>query len=172
MTIILTSGSLWNYYRDEIKEANENNAANNRINDNKTIASKSFEYKTKLKESTPNNNNILDAEVFVPLKYLSIFWRSFDFPLINCEIEIDLSWWKECRKPEISIIYTIPLNPDANQPAQQAAAIQTTRATFQINNAKFYVPVVTLSINDNIKFLENIKQGFKRTIFGTNIDMK
>ena len=43
MTIILTSGSLWNYYRDEIKEANENNAANNRINDNKTIASKSFE---------------------------------------------------------------------------------------------------------------------------------
>ena len=92
MTIILTSGSLWNYYRDEIKEANENNAANNRINDNKTIASKSFEYKAKLKESTPNNNNILDAEVFVPLKYLSTFWRSFDFPLINCEIEIDLSW--------------------------------------------------------------------------------
>ena len=73
MTIILTSGSLWNYYRDEIKDANENNATNNRINDNKTIASKSFEYKTKLKESTPNNNNILDAEVFVPLKYLSIF---------------------------------------------------------------------------------------------------
>ena len=41
---------------------------------------------------------------------------------------------------------------------------QTTGATFQINNAKLYVPVVTLSINDNIKFLENIKQGFKRTI--------
>ena len=92
MTIILRSGSLWNYYRDEIKETNENYAANNRINDNKTIASKSFEYKTKLKESTPNNNSILDAEVFVPLKYLSIFWRSFDFPLINREIEIDLSW--------------------------------------------------------------------------------
>ena len=43
-------------------------------------------------------------------------------------------------------------------------AIQTTGATFQINNAKLYVPVVSLSINDNIKFLENIKQGFKRTI--------
>ena len=39
-----------------------------------------------------------------------------------------------------------------------------TGATFQINNAKLYVPVATLSINDNIKFLENIKQGFKRTI--------
>ena len=40
----------------------------------------------------------------------------------------------------------------------------TTGVTFQINNAKLYVPVVTLPINDNIKFLENIKQGFKRTI--------
>ena len=42
---------------------------------------------------------------------------------------------------------------------------KATSATFQINNAKVYVPVVTLPINDNIKFLENIKQGFKRTIF-------
>ena len=40
----------------------------------------------------------------------------------------------------------------------------TTGATFQINNTKLYAPVVTLSINDNIKFLETIKQGFKRTI--------
>ena len=39
-----------------------------------------------------------------------------------------------------------------------------TGATFQINNAKLYVSVVTLSINDNFKFLENTKQGFKRTI--------
>ena len=40
----------------------------------------------------------------------------------------------------------------------------TASATFQINNDKLYAPVVTLSINDNIKFLENIKQGFKRII--------
>ena len=33
-----------------------------------------------------------------------------------------------------------------------------------ISSTKLYVPVVTLLINDNIKFLENIKQGFKRTI--------
>ena len=38
-------------------------------------------------------------------------------------------------------------------------------ATFQTINAKLYVPVVTLSINDNVKFLENIKQGFKITIY-------
>ena len=93
----MVSGSLWNYYRDEINDyPNENNTANNRINNNKTIASKSFEYKKKLMGSTPEDNNILDAEVVIPLKYLSNFWRSFDLPLINCEIEFDLLWSKEC----------------------------------------------------------------------------
>ena len=58
----------------------------------------------------------------------------------------------------------MPGNPDANPSVPDVAAIQTTSATFQINNAKLYVPVVNLSINDNIKFLENIKQDFKRTI--------
>ena len=42
------------------------------------------------------------------------------------------------------------------------AAIQKTGVTSQINNAKLYIPFVTLFINDNIKFLGNIKQGFKR----------
>ena len=44
------------------------------------------------------------------------------------------------------------------------AARQTTGAAFQISNAKLYVPVASFSINDGIKVLENIKQGFKRTI--------
>ena len=40
----MTSESLWNYYRDKINDgANENNAARNKINNNKTITSKSFE---------------------------------------------------------------------------------------------------------------------------------
>ena len=43
----IISGSLWNHYRDELNDfAIENNNANNRINKNKTITSKSFEYKT------------------------------------------------------------------------------------------------------------------------------
>ena len=58
----------------------------------------------------------------------------------------------------------MPGNPDANAPLPEVAAIQTTGATFQINNAKRYVPVVTLSINDNINFFEKIKHGFKRII--------
>ena len=55
-------------------------------------------------------------------------------------------------------------NPKANPPVSAVAATKATSATFQINNAKRYVPVVTLSINDSIKFFENIRQGFKRTI--------
>ena len=52
----MTSGSFWNYYRDEINyDANEN--VNNRINNSKIITSKSLEYKTKLVGSTPNNDN-------------------------------------------------------------------------------------------------------------------
>ena len=57
----------------------------------------------------------------------------------------------------------MPASPDSNPPVQEVAARQT-EATFQINNTKFYVSFVTLSINNNINFLENIKQGFKRTI--------
>ena len=49
--------------------------------------------------------------------------------------------------------------------------IQTTGTTFQINNAKLYISVVTFSINDNIKFLENTKQRFKQRIV-TNMDLK
>ena len=84
---------LWNYYRDEVNDSDdENNDANNfRINNNKTTTSKSFEYKTKLIGSTPDNGGRLDAKVVVPLKYLSNFLRSLDLPLIDCEIGLDLS---------------------------------------------------------------------------------
>ena len=77
-----TSGSLWNYHRNEInRSANENNGANNyRINNNKTKTNKSFGYTTKTIGRTPNDNNILDEEVILPLKYLSNFWRSLNFP--------------------------------------------------------------------------------------------
>ena len=50
------------------------------------------------------------------------------------------------------------------------AKIQTTRATFQINNVKLYVPVVTLSINDSIKFLENKSKDLKEQFLRTDID--
>ena len=125
--------------------------------------------KTKLIGNMPNNNNILEAEVVVPLKYLGNFWRSLDLPLINFEIELDLSWSKEHIISEISIIPRV--SGDAN-PAVQEVAVMQTSATFQINNAKLYVPVATFSVNDNVQFLENIKQEFKGQFLGTNIGLK
>ena len=80
--------------------------------------------------------------------------------MINCEIELDLTWSKYFIISEISITPAIADNPGANPPVPVVAARQTTGVKFQINNTKLYVPVVNLSINDNIKFLENIKEGF------------
>ena len=64
--------------------ANENNDANNfRINNNKKITSKSFEYKTKITGKILDDNNRSNTEVVALLKYLSNFWRFLDLPLIN-----------------------------------------------------------------------------------------
>ena len=54
----MTSGSLWNCYRDEVNNsANETDDNDNMINNIKTTASKSFKYKTKVIGSTSNNNS-------------------------------------------------------------------------------------------------------------------
>ena len=84
----MTLGGLWNYYRDEMSDANENDDANNKINNNKTTTTKHFEYKTKSIGSTPNNNCRSKAEFIVPLEYLSYF---LNFSFINCETEPDLT---------------------------------------------------------------------------------
>ena len=78
------------------------------------------------------------------LKYLSNCWRSLDLSLINCEIELDLLWTKDC----------VLIEQNNN----------ITGVNFVVTCTKLYVQVVTFSVNDNINFLENIKQGFKRTI--------
>ena len=118
----------------------------------------------KLKGTTLNGNNILNGEDVVPLRYLSNFWRFLDLSLINCETELHLSWSKECIISTMSIKLGVVADTDANPPFPDVAAVQKTRTAFQTNNAKFYVPVVTLSISDSMKFLKNTKQESKRTI--------
>ena len=71
-----TSGSLWQYYRDE-------------PNDN-LADSESFKSKIKITGKTPNDGNEKDVEIMVPLKYLSNFWRTLEMPLINCEVSLTL----------------------------------------------------------------------------------
>ena len=81
--------------------------------------------------------------------------------MINRKIELDLKWIKNYLISEISRTFRA-VDPNAEE-VEYEVVTATTGGTFQLNNAKHYVPVVPLSINDNIKFLENIKQGFKRT---------
>ena len=70
----MTSGSLWNCHRDEMNDNANENANNNTINNNKTIASKSFEYKTKIIGRTSNDNNTLAISVVVTLKCLRVIF--------------------------------------------------------------------------------------------------
>ena len=71
--------------------------------------------------------------------------------MISCEIELDLSWSRNC------VISEILRTPEVGG-SNPADATQTKVATFNINNARLHVSVVVVSINDNTKFLENIKQ--------------
>ena len=163
----MTSKSLWNFCRDEvIEDAIENNEFGNyRINNNMTKWSKSFECKGKVEGSSTTDNKTLDTDVVVRLKYLSNFQKFLDWPLVNCEIELDLSWLEDCIISEISRTPEVPPNSAANLPTDRFLPKQTTGGPFQINSTKLYVPVVTLYMDDNINCLENIKQWFKRTIF-------
>ena len=77
----------------------------------------------------------------VPLKYLSNFWRTLEMPLINCEVNLILTWSSTC---------VITNSKGAR--------------TFEITDTKFYVPVVTLSSQENTKLLQQLKSGFKRVI--------
>ena len=81
-----TSGSLWQFRRDEIREDVNLAIDVQHIPNN----SPSFEYKSSLIE---NRNG---AKIAVPLKYLINFWRSLEMPLINCKVELSLIWNENC----------------------------------------------------------------------------
>ena len=134
------TGSLWNYYRDEVNNtANKNDAAGNWIDYKKTITSKSFEYKTKVIGSTSAANSRLKAEVVVPLKYLSNVWRSLDLHLINFEIELDLTWSRKSILSEISGTPEASANPDAVLPTDRVPETLTIGATFiMLNSMSLY----------------------------------
>ena len=77
----------------------------------------------------------------VPLNYLSNFWRTLEMPLINCEVNLILTWSSTC---------VITNSPGAGR--------------FAITDRRFYFPVVTLSKQENTKLLQQLKSGFKRVI--------
>ena len=122
-----TSGRLWQYYRDE---------PNNNLAD-----SESFKFKVKITGKTPAADNEKDVEIIVPVKYLINFWRTLKLPVINCEVNLILTWSSTC-----------------------VITNSTGAGTFEITDTKLYVPVVTLSTKENAKLLQQLKSGFKRII--------
>ena len=132
-------GILWLYSKD-IPAADNNGDI---IDFNGANATGSFNSKTKINGQTNNGGEIDNVEIMVPLKYLSNFWRTLEMPLINCEVII-LNW-----SENYVIVYTDVVDQGA---------------TFTIAETKRYVPVVTLSTQDNAKLLRQLKSGFKRTI--------
>ena len=80
-------------------------------------------------------------------------------PLINCEINVILTWSENC-------VLTSKATRDANYDVNPtiAAVNNPTNATFKITDTKLYVAVVTLSTKDDNNFLEQLTSRFKRTI--------
>ena len=91
--------------------------------------------------NTENNGTKNGVKIAVPLKYLSNFWRSLEMPLINCKVELSLKRYERCL------------------------LTAATTATFTITDAKLYVPIVTLSIEDHSKLTKLLNKGFKRPIY-------
>ena len=92
----MTSGKLWNYYREEVNDVANGDAANYRVNNNKTTTNRYFEYKTKITGKKSAIANRLNTKVVIPLKYFSNFCRFLDLPLINFKTKLDLLWSKDC----------------------------------------------------------------------------
>ena len=95
----------------------------------------------------------------MPLKHLSNFCKTLDLPLINCEINLILTWRENCVIASKATRYA---EPDAD-PAV-AAVYNPINKIFKIAGTKLHVAVVTLSMEDDNKLLEQLKAGFKRTI--------
>ena len=93
------------------------------------------------------NDGTKNVAIMVSIKYSSNFWRTLEMSLINCEVNLILTWSKKC---------VIVSTDVAGQ-----------NATFAITNTTLYVPVITLSQQDNAKLLQQLKSGFKR-VFNWN----
>ena len=80
----------------------------------------------KAADAANGNSFVKNAEIVVPLKYLSYLWRSLEISLINCKIHLELDWIEDC----------ILCDGDC--------------AKFKIMDAKLHFPIVTLSTTDNV----------------------
>ena len=131
--------------------------ANSGINGGKNysiMGSKSFHYKANFIEGgiTQNNKTKNDVKIVVPLKYLSNFWRNLNIPLINCEIELILTWFKNCV-----LISKATRHANYNANPRVSEINNPENAIFQIIDTKLYVLVAILSKKKWYKTFRTIK---------------
>ena len=138
-----TLGSLWDFKRYEI--ANNADVTND---DN----APSFKYKASLITNTEANETKKGVKIAVPLEYLSNVWRSLEMPLINCKVELLLKWIENC------VLTTAEIGANAD-------ATGADSATLEVTDVRLYVPVVTLSAEDNVKLVKQLNEGFKRPVY-------
>ena len=165
-------GSLYNYYRDELSD----DADNNNFDNIKVVNSNTFKYKNKIIGNTydadarilnpdgdgqinnpiyiENNEGTKKIELAIPLKHLGNFWRALNILLISCEVSLELKWDKNCAVTSLE-------QRDIGGFSRNNAP---TGATLEIKKGELYVPVVTLSKDNEIKLLANLKLGCKREI--------
>ena len=126
-----TTVSLWNYCRDEPNSSTDTNDIISSM-----LNSASFDYKANFMENGVTQNNLTknNVKIVVPLKHLSNFWRSLNIPLINCEVELILTWFKNC-------VLTDKSTRDANYNANPRVSKidNPENVTFQITDAKLFV---------------------------------
>ena len=154
------TGSLWNYYRDEANSGYKNE---NRDRIHYSIKdSESFNYKTSIIRQLKNSADELEnIKVVVPLKYLSNFLRELKTPLINCEVSLNLKWSKNCVLTSKATRNIIAAQGD--QPLVNAIN-SPTNAVLDVTDCKLYIPVVTLSVKNDNKLYEQLKEGFRITV--------
>ena len=146
-----SSGSLYQFKRDE-SPINDNNNPLNVVLNNST----SFKYKAgllgKAADTDGDDRSLKNAKIVVLLKYLSNFFRSLEMLLINCKIHLELNWNNNC------IMYgadTYAVGNNANN----------RETTFKITSTKLYVPIVTLSTKDNVNLTKQLNEGFKKSLY-------
>ena len=113
-----TSGRLWQFKRNEIEGNVDLTVDANHIPNN----SSSYKYKSNL---TTNRNGV-----------------SLEMPLINCRVDLLLTWDENCILISLAGI-----------------------STFTITDAKLYIPVITLSIEDNARLTKLLSKGFERSVY-------
>ena len=111
-----------------------------------------FKYKANLIANTEANRIKYGVKIAVLLKYLSNFWRSLEMPLINCRVKLSLKWIENC------VLTTAAIGANAN-------AVGADSETFKMTDSKLYVPVVTLSAEDNARLAKQLDKGFKGPVY-------